>query len=553
MTDDSQTTPCVDADNELPATATRVTAQTPLALETWIHAAVAVFPLALGLMAAMYAFGFLGWLGQRFAGAIVLTAASLIYMVWREENPSEAEKGGFFIKALFCALVATSARSLAQAFLNQQLVSDFGQVHTNAVEFMRGEGPNLYAARYPYWGFLAVVLSYVYSVFGKGRVVYENFNLVCAAVTTLALCYTGRGLTRSPAAGLAAGLVFAIWPAMVAYSSLLTPEHPFMMLFPCACLTFMRAVASNAPRAKLGWLAATGCLVGLMECFKPVASVLLLVFALTLLIHRAEAPALVGLPQPIRRILALPRRGPMLWTGVLLLTLGACFGAVKEIGYSLVEQNAGYPTNRYGLGETLRVGLDPEGMGKYSASVRERVREIEEHYGADFEGAHRALMADTLRIVKRSWQRMPVVIARKFAYVWSSEERTLAWTTRSPRDNSLTAYLSEPLRRFALPLCDAYWILVLVLACAGAVLCAIRRPGPGMVDVGLFVAGVAFVLLFTEVQQRYRSVIAPALALLAGYGALGLSRCLSWSREDVGRMLGSLRSRFVRDSTERPQ
>ncbi|MBN1612004.1 MAG: glycosyltransferase family 39 protein [Polyangiaceae bacterium] len=553
MTEDSTTTLCADHDNELTAATTGVTADAPPALETWIHAAVALFPLALGLMAAVYAFGFLGRPGERFAGAVVLTGVALVYMVRREENRPKAEKNSFFVKALFCVLLATSVRSLAQAFLNQQLVSDFAQVHTNAVEFMRGEGPNLYAARYPYWGFLAVVLSGVYSVFGKGRLIYESFNLVCAAITTLALCYAGRGLTRSAAAGLAAGLVFALWPAMVAYSSLLTPEHPFVMLFPCACLTFMRAVTSHAARARLGWLAATGCLVGFMECFKPVASVLLAVFAITLLIHRAEAPALVGLPRPIGRILALPRSGPILWTGALLVTLGACFGAVKEVGYSLVEYKAGYPINRYGLGETLRVGLDPEGMGKYSTAVQERVREIEGHYGADFEGAHRALMADTLRIVKKSWRRLPAVLVGKFAYVWSSEERTLAWATRSPRDNSRTAYMSEPLRRFALPLCDAYWILVLVLACSGAVLCAIRRPGLGMMDVGLFVAGVASVLLFTEVQQRYRSVIAPALALLAGYGAVGLSRCLSWSREDARRMLDPLKSRFARDPGKPPK
>lgn len=516
-------------------------------LETLIHAAVALFPLALGLGSALLAFGYLGTCRWRFAGAAALMGVVLIYLVRREADEGARERD-FFLEALVCALLAVSSRSLAQAFLNVELAADFKLAHTNAVEFMRGESDNLYAARYPYWGCLAVVLSYVYRVFGEGRRVYESFNLACAGIATLALCYAGRKLTRRPAAGLAAGVVFGFWPALIGYSSLLTPEHPFIMLFPCACLTFMHATTSRVPRAKLGWLAATGCLVGLMDCFKPVAIVLLVAFVFALIVHgdHGDVPTFLTRPRLLARMTLSLRRRLLLWSGVLVLVLGAGFAATRELGYLAVEHNAGYPVNRHGLGETLRVGLDPKGRGMYPSYVRDRVVRAQVRYGADFEGASRALLAETLELVERNRSRMPAVLRFKFVYLWSSEGQTLRWSTRYPKANSRTAYEPTPLRRYLLPGYDAYWILVLVLACSGALFSAVRRPGPGMLGVSLFVAGSAMVLLLTEVQQRYRSTLAPALALLAGYGVVGVYRCVSCSREDLGRVRRWLSVRFER-------
>jgi hypothetical protein len=504
--------------------------------ERAVYATAALFPLGLGLLCALGEFQYLDVYRWRYAGAMVLVAAFLIYVAGRESDDEAATKLGFFTKALFCALVAMSIRSLVLAFLNAGLSTDYAKVHENAKDFMHSEAGNVYAARYPYWGFMAVIMSLVYRVFGSTRLVYENFNVVCSGITTMALCYAGRGLTRSRAAGLAAGLVFACWPSLILYSNLLTPEHLFAMLLPFVCLTFRHAMTSLPPREKLRWFAATGCLVGLMECFKPIASALLFALALTMVIHAdpEQAPAFFARPGLLARIASTPRRRLLPWTGVLVLVLAGGFEATRELGLAAVEYNAGYAVNRHGLGETLRVGLDWRGRGRYARSVRERLEEVQEQYGADFRATDAVLMRDVRVMLSEHYTELPRLFLDKFYYFWSSEDQMYYWATHAPRHNGLIAYDARALDFFVRPWIDTYGALMLLLACCGAVLCALRRPGPAMLSVALLLVGMACILLITEVQQRYRSVTGSAVALLAGYGVVAVHGWLSWARTKVG-------------------
>jgi hypothetical protein len=502
--------------------------------ETAVHAGAALFPLGLGLLCALSEFGALDVYRWRYAGAMVLVGTFLVYLVRCEENDQDPARFGFFAKALFCALLAMSVRSVVLAFLNADLSTDYAKVHQNATEFLRSGTKNAYAARYPYWGFLAVILSLVYRVFGNSHLVDENFNVICAGVTTMALCYAGRALTRSPPAGLASGLVFAFWPSLIVYSSLLTPEHLFAMVLPFVCLAFRHAMTSLPPRDKLRWFAATGCLVGLMECFKPIASVFLIALALTLVLcaDSEQSPVFLAHPRLVR-LLPRPRHRLLLWSGTLVLALAGGFVAVRELGNAAVEYKAGYPVNRHGLGETLRVGLDWRGRGRYARSVRDRLVEVQRRFGTDFRAADDVLMKDVKLILRKRYAELPGLFLDKFHYFWSSEDQMYYWATHAPRDNGLTAYDAQALGFYVRPWLDTYGTLVLLLACSGAVLCALRRPGPAMLSVALLLLGMASVLLITEIQQRYRSVTGSAVALFAGYGAVAVRGWLLAARERV--------------------
>jgi len=103
--------------------------------------------------------------------------------------------------------------------------------------------------------------------------------------------------------------------------------------------------------------------------------------------------------------------------------------------------------------------------------------------------------------------------------LWSSESFTVAWPLR---DSPKLRRLGPTGVRRLLSITESYYLLILVLALAGAIRRLVvlsRGQGPSGMELVLYTtsAGLLLAHVFVEVQGRYHLIFYPLLAIGAGY------------------------------------
>ncbi|MBC5811431.1 MAG: glycosyltransferase family 39 protein [Candidatus Eremiobacteraeota bacterium] len=147
---------------------------------------------------------------------------------------------------------------------------DFNPFHPQ-VDY-NGPPPNFVELELQIVPFLAAVL---YKIFGIreifGRLLSIGFSLANIGI----LAYFARRLFRSETAGLAAALMFAVYPGSVYYGRTFTPDTAMVCLFTAALYAAYRWIEDDVPAPPRGfWLAAI--LTAFAIAAKPVAAIVLI-------------------------------------------------------------------------------------------------------------------------------------------------------------------------------------------------------------------------------------------------------------------------------------
>src|SRR5690606_917 len=101
---------------------------------------------------------------------------------------------------------------------------------------------------------------------------------------------------------------------------------------------------------------------------------------------------------------------------------------------------------------------------------------------------------------------------------WASDAPFYYWATAKQIDNGLTSFDVNKLGVLVKPFSDAYHIYLLVFSTIGALYCSFFRKNDRPLSIGLFIFGFATLLLLTEVQSRYRSVLFSSIPFFTAYG-----------------------------------
>ncbi|MDJ0850770.1 MAG: glycosyltransferase family 39 protein [Myxococcota bacterium] len=193
--------------------------------------------------------------------------------------------------ALAVGALALLLRAGLVAWAPAGLVGDARAYHVQAQILSVGKGfTHLDGSPAVLWmpGWPAL-LAGVYRVFGPEPRAGLWTNAVLGAATAALLVILGR-LLFDARAGLAAGMLHAVWPGVVYYSAVLMTEVVFAFLVALA-VTLLAAGTSERSRRSLAWLGAAGAAVGLATWVRAEALALLAIAGLHL---RAVTPSRVG-------------------------------------------------------------------------------------------------------------------------------------------------------------------------------------------------------------------------------------------------------------------
>jgi 4-amino-4-deoxy-L-arabinose transferase-like glycosyltransferase len=155
-------------------------------------------------------------------------------------------------------------RLLVILFFPQEPISDGAFYFSRAAEMAAGLGYNEEGAPTAFWpvGYPAL-LAGAMLIFGKTLVAPAAVNLVSAAAILWLVLWFGRRLTGSEVAARLAALLYAVYPAHIAYTGTTLSETSY------TAVTMGAFAILVGRRHRLGWMALAGLLFGFATLMRP--------------------------------------------------------------------------------------------------------------------------------------------------------------------------------------------------------------------------------------------------------------------------------------------
>lgn len=440
------------------------------------------------------------------------------------------------------ALTAISLRILAVVTLGRQpeglhdplVYQRFAQGIAKGQGYVswNGEPTAYYPAGYPW--FLGII-QWCCNLVGLDDHLVLVAGLVQAllgGVAAWALVGVGQRLHSNPAvarrAGLAAGLILAVWPNLVLHSATLLSESLFLGAFCLTLLGLTRLLTGASPRGTRAWwgdVVLAGIPLGISTLTRPQVLTILVAYAVAVMFtqqpdigasedtssrwrHRAAiflAPAVLGalvvIPWTIRNAVVFDR-----------------FVAVSTNG-----------------GDNLCIGFNPSATGHFGIPDECQTGE----FYIDGPDAEARRNAETSKRA-RSWAldnlgALPELSARKIWYTYDNDTDALRAIESYENDR----FLPSPVRTALTVISNTFYVVVMLVAAVGVGLLAIRarrgladRTDPALVGVALILGGLmaAFLPIFFFGEARFKVPATPFFALFAAVALADAAR--RWIRTE---------------------
>ncbi len=410
----------------------------------------------------------------------------------------------FFLVA--CLVFFLLSRLAWIALTPTQPVSDFA-VYEDLARKIAAAAPldELYAEAYPmqlyslgYPGILAIFYNLTGSGLSStsealGNVLLAKWVNLLFGLASLALIYAiARQLSTARAARLAA-VLFALWPAQLAFSSVLASEHLATLLALAGLAAAYPALKSDhipAPAAGARLIAAGVCFA-LGAATRNTNLIILLAVLIALLFSPLKQPLF---------------KHKLAAAGLLLVAFASMTWLYREAIHARVRV---YPTSTTAF--SLLVGANYESGGLWNYADYDL---MSQH--PNIEVAKEFAWDEALRRITGQPARFLQLTISKVAVLWQDDGYSIFWSTqklspeRSPEE---TQALIRQFTNLSQPFHAAVWILS-----TAAAFILLRRPTGRMNIIAMTLLGSTLMHSILEVQNRYAYWMMPLLFILAAVG-----------------------------------
>ncbi len=401
---------------------------------------------------------------------------------------------------IIAVLVLTAVPRLVWVILvPTEPFSDFLHFHNYAVNASKGmfreyfEQFTVFPFKFGYGLFVALI----YRIFGVSLSAVRYTNAFLSMVLVLLVYETGRKVFDEESARLA-GILFALWPAQIMFTSVMASEHVFMVFFMAALLLFYE-ILDNAAKIKAYILALlTGICLAVSQVVRPMATLLLVVFAIYLFFFAK------GDKKPVKGIIKNASILAVITAGFVISLLSIS---------AVVCRLTGVPVWRASSGYNMMVGTNFESSGTFNDEDYELVKK----YDYDYDRVHAEGFRIAMERIKSRPLRFLKLVEEKFEIQWASEEYGYIWSTRKIEETSPTGRIAASHPRFFIAVSQVYYMGILTFVIAGCVF-ALKKGIYLMVPLLLVFEGMVAAYTLLEVQPRYHYPVVPLFLLVGAYG-----------------------------------
>jgi hypothetical protein len=422
-------------------------------------------------------------------------AGFLVYLFLRGEI-----KGDWMAIALVI-LLAVALRMAMSLILSTDLTSDVLDTHLFAQDILSGNitahaGKYTYIPAATYLNMMGVTLAGLYALLGASVRTAKFFMVVLAGLTCGMVYKVGKDVSQDHRVGLAAAILFAVWPSLVCYTGIPTSEHIAICLLTLISLLWLSFFRSNKFEHWLWAIvmyASLGAMIGLVDWYRPVGIIVLLAMVLAEIFSREKRPKLL---QHVAQIIALC----------------LCYSIVSGLSLTITEKmhSKNLPSTGQMIGGALLIGTDVRNKGVHNWEDQGIIKDAYDQFPGDFNKANRYLLNLALERILKYRNQLPGLLKVKFERVWMNDDQQFYFSLIGSDDQELVADL-KILNQFFL-------VMITGLVIISTIRSLIQPPQKQVFMMQLFILGLALLLLVTEAQTRYRTVLIPYLVILAAMG-----------------------------------
>ena len=422
-----------------------------------------------------------------FAAAIVLFG---LYFALRKKLPDIKLKRPLICLTALCFLV----NGLWILIFRIEPDADFKTYWLYAQALVENQvAVNHYVALFPHIFGYAWVLSGFIKLFGAGKLLAPVINLLLtcgSGIIIYLLCSKEYG--RKAAAF--AYLLWIFFPSKLIYNSMVLSEplYTFLILLVIYIIYTidLKACAEEKPVLKgVVFGAASGLILRLINCVRPIAAVIIIAFVIWLLLLHG------GKDTGKRFRLFVPFFAALL---AVYIPLGSLWSSYME------KRMGEEPTSVTGY--SIYVGFNPQTGGSYSDDDMNELFSC--YFGQELSAtdSHKALLEKAKERMKSGEISYPSFIAGKIGKLMGNDEGGAFYAEAglSGSEYSLLCIFS-----------NIYYYLVIMLSAFGAYITIRNKKYTAMQLCQLYVLGLTCAHMLVEVAGRYHYSIIPMLVITA--------------------------------------
>ena len=432
-----------------------------------------------------------------YSGIAFLFAASVFIVVCYKINILSKINSKAFLVAL--TLTALIPRLLWIYYVHTQPYSDFLHLHDYGVSVSHGDFKGFidFYSAFPFKIGFGMILGGLYHVFGTGILAAKLFNVFLSVMLVL-IIYSGGKMLYGDKAGKISGLLAALWPADIMYTSVIASEHLFLVLFTGALILILRFVKDytyknyKASNGNL-LLLSIGLLTALAQLIRPMAMLLLPVFAVFVLIYkryRAKALETVALN----------------FKSMLLVI--ACYFAVINLVNLPLQSLSGVDVSRTDSGFNLMIGTNFKSKGMFNNEDFSII--AKNNY--DIDKIHKEAKQIAFDRIANNPEKLPRLFADKLEILWGNENYGYYWSTLSARQATPAETWIKSHPRVFQGISQGFYILILLMSICTCLYSLRERRYAALIILMVF-GGIFFSYMLLEVQSRYHLPVMPLLIL----------------------------------------
>lgn len=386
-------------------------------------------------------------------------------------------------------------------------VSDFASAYKiglSDMPFAHRKGAN-----FPNWAMYPLYIRTVVSLFGEGYLTVVIWNVIW---TTISVCLTYnlcRLLEFGRKKAILAALIFCMWPAYLAYTIIMTPEHLniVLVLMGLNVFAYSYKCEKNIKKQYI-MFALSGCILSFSNFFKPVSIIVVIAISIIFFLE---------LPKIMQRE---NRREIIKKIGVRVLCFLIAYILVGQAGDYIIKKCYGREINPSVSIYYVATGLCLETKGHFWRPFAKAYQDCIGSNG-DYASAN-AMAKDVIKdeiIALSDNMRWVDFFKDKILIVWRADEYMgLVQATINSEGKSLLNV--EQWNEHMMAIIYYFYMTVWLLVGTASIICVCKRGQNHrlLFFSRLFVFGMACVLLVSEGQTRYKCVVYPYLAIVAAYG-----------------------------------
>lgn len=408
--------------------------------------------------------------------------------------------------------IAFVCRTFVSVLMQATPVSDFSRCFRYAVA-QTNKDEEFELVKYPYLGAYAVSLKLFFNLFPMTLFSAQVMNALVASLTAIVLYLATEEMIANSKTALISGLMYAVYPGLVTYSSITSCEH-FSQLFFTLGLYFLaraRNISCSNKIKNLFYTILSGVSLGLMCLYKELYIIVVPALLVAGLCYDI-------LPVIIRKIKTHEKKSGLCQAILKTIFLAITILCVYKASVAAVQYEiCGTTYNRNTpISVVIYQGLAIESGGEWNASVKEYCSQVMEKSSTASE-VNRALFDKLSSEYQGDIGKLCNVILRKIRIDFCDEGVYWYWTFSDSGKNLLQKTWVGELLFSLFP--SAFFMFMCGIMAIGLLLQAFRHKVGGFSE--FFVTGVVFLfvlmLMLIEAQGRYKSNIMPYICILYAF------------------------------------